>query len=158
MTKILKLLILPIGLLGCNFIPSDAYLESDDLKSNLSIKDMDGTYLISNKSLEQLKKYYNAEQIDSMKFSSIVIRSADSLIAMHHVPLNESFEGKYVISSGVGKLFVTNSNHEKFRGIERPDSPYPNLMFRQKNSENSILVNLSYDPDVYDYYEYLLKK
>lgn len=158
MMKAVLLLILQFCLFGCTLLPSDELIESDKLKSNLSLKDMNGTFLITQSALNKLEDHYNFQQIDSMKFSTIEINSKDSTIKIQNAPLNKTIDGEFVISSGVGKLYVTGWNHEKFRFIERPDSQYPNMKFRQKNGKKSILINLDLDPDSFDYYEYILQK
>lgn len=158
MNRAVQILVLQFCLIGCTLIPSDEYLESDDLNSTLTLHDMDGTYTITKDALAKLNNHYNPQQIDSMRISKIVINSRDTTISIMNAPLNKSAEGEYVISSGEGRLYVTAWGHEKFRFIDRPDSQYPNMKFRQKNGKNSILINLYFDPDSFDYYEYVLQE
>ena len=140
MTNALKIVIFPFFLIGCTLAPRNEYMDSDNLSNNLSINDMNGIYLISQSALVKLENYYSIQQIDSMKFSTIEINSNDSKIKIQNAPLNNSTIGEYIISSGEGKLEVTKWNHEKFRFIERPDSQYPKMIFRQQNGEKLIIL------------------
>ena len=107
---------------------------------------------------EKLEKIFNSKQIDSLKESFICISSKDSIILGKNLPLNIEYHGDYKISSGKRKIYILRNNHEKYRFLPRPDDKWPNLHFRIRNGKKGILVNLSLDPDGWDYYEYILKE
>jgi hypothetical protein len=154
----LSVFLITFLIFSCTLIPSNEYMKSDTLESNLKVADIIGRYLPSEEAIEKLKKIFTSKQIDSLKKSFIYISSKDSIIIGKNIPLNLSFEGNYKISSGKRKIYILRNNHEKFRFIPRPDDKYPEMHFRKKNDQKCILVNLSLDPDGWDYYEYQIQE
>ena len=156
--KRLLLFLFVIVFTSCTLIPSKEWFKSDTLDTNLKMSDISGKYIPSEDAIEKLEKIFNSKQIDSLKESFICISSKDSIILGKNLPLNIEYHGDYKISSGKRKIYILRNNHEKYRFLPRPDDKWPNLHFRIRNGKKGILVNLSLDPDGWDYYEYILKE
>ena len=156
--KRLLLFFLAIALTSCTLIPSKEWFKSDTLDTNIKVSDISGKYIPSKDAIKKLEKIFNSKQIDSLKKSFIYISSKDSIILGDNLPLNLDYHGDYKISSGKGKIYVLNNNHEKYRFLPRPDGKWPDMHFRIRNGKKGILVNLSLDADGWDYYEYILQE
>jgi hypothetical protein len=154
MTRIL-IYITILSLTSCSLIPSDEYIDSDTLDINITEKMLVGTYKPTIKTIEQLKRHYSSTDIKKINQSIIRIYANGDSIQTINMPVN-SMDTAYFLSTSIDKL-DKNTQNEKFLDVRRRNNFFPDIKFRKKEKELSLLVNLGIDPDNLDYYEYKKK-
>ena len=152
MIRKLTYLLVVIVFTDCTLIPSNEYFKSDNLDPAIAAKQIEGTFKLTNESLKELENYYSNNEMGKLKSSVIKIYAKGDSIKTFYMPTNDPETG-FSLSTSTDQLNI-RKGHEKFWHLGRKNQYWPDIKFRLRNGVPSLLVNLSTDPDGFDYYEY----
>jgi|688.fasta_scaffold921553_1 hypothetical protein len=151
--KIIYKYLIAVLISSCTLVPSREYIGSDNLDQNISKEELVGIYEITNHALKKLRNHYPESEIKKFEKSRIEIYSNGDSIKVVNIPVNLEMSGNYQVTTTTDRIDYRITN-EKFWHLHRHDNYFPEMTFRIRYWQKSILINLDHDPDSWDYYEY----